>query len=161
MKILDKIVADKMPPESPYVMWLKVNGIDEVGLLAYFNGEWVSLNASNSELIAEINRIKALIPPEANAYNQLADKDYVGAEIARVQQIGFEIVSSLPPASAETMMKIYLVPSADPKFQNSKDEYVTIQNTNEGGYYYTWEQIGSTAVTFTTITNSEIDALFA
>ena len=160
MKILDKIVVDKMPPLSPYVLWLKVRGSDQIGLFAFINGSWVSLNASSSEILAELHRIEELIPDEANVYNKLADKDYVGAEIARVQRIGFEIVPVLPPASADTMLKIYLVPSTNPKFQNSKDEYVTIQNITEGGYYYAWEQIGSTAMQLSTISNEEIDALF-
>lgn len=160
MKILDKIVADGTPPESPFVMWLKVKEFDELSLLANINGEWITLNASNSALINRLNSIEAVIPDAANEYNQLADKDYVTAQITSIQRIGFEVVPSLPPASANTMLKIYLVPSTDPKFQNAKDEYVTIQNINEGGYYYTWEKIGSTEMTMESITHQEIDALF-
>ena len=61
---------------------------------------------------------------------------------------GFEavVVSSLPTASADTMNKIYLVPSASSQTGNIKDEYITIRSGSEGSYTYSWEQIGSTAI---------------
>lgn len=60
---------------------------------------------------------------------------------------GLEIITAneLPTASASTMGKLYLVPSASSKTQNVKDEYITIQS----GSSYDWEQIGSTAIDLT------------
>ena len=66
--------------------------------------------------------------------------------IAGIAQFQFEIVQTLPTASADTMGKIYLIPSAHSIQQNIKDEYVTILTEIEGQMTYTWEQIGSTAV---------------
>lgn len=69
-------------------------------------------------------------------------KAEVVALINAVQQFTYESVSTLPTASAQTMHKIYLVPSADPQTQNVKDEYITIESSGT----YSWEQIGSTAI---------------
>lgn len=66
--------------------------------------------------------------------------------ISAIQQFTYQVVSSLPTASADTMNKIYLVPSADPQTQNVKDEYITIDNGTEAQTIYTWEQIGSTEI---------------
>jgi hypothetical protein len=66
--------------------------------------------------------------------------------IAGVAQFQFEIVATLPTASADTMGKIYLIPSTHSIQQNIKDEFVTILTEIEGQMTYTWEQIGSTAV---------------
>lgn len=67
--------------------------------------------------------------------------------IAAVKQFRYQSVATLPTASAETMNIIYLVPSANPKAENVKDEYITTSQTNEQGVTtYDWEQIGSTTV---------------
>ncbi len=73
-------------------------------------------------------------------------KAEVQALINAVKQFTYEVVSVLPTASADTMHKIYLVPSSDPQAQNVKDEYITIDNGAEAQTRYTWEQIGSTAI---------------
>lgn len=73
-------------------------------------------------------------------------KAEVQALISAVQQFTYEVVASLPTAAAGTMHKIYLVPSADPKAQNIKEEFITIDNGTEAETRYTWEQIGSTAI---------------
>lgn len=54
----------------------------------------------------------------------------------------FVVVTLLPTASANTLGKIYLIPSTDSQVQNIKDEYITIEN----GGAYSWEKIGSTAI---------------
>ena len=69
-------------------------------------------------------------------------KSEVDSLIGSIQGFSYEVVSTLPTASASTMGKIYLVPSADPQTQNVKDEYITLQS----GSSYSWEQIGSTAI---------------
>ena len=67
--------------------------------------------------------------------------------IAAVKQFRYQSVPVLPTASAETMNIIYLVPSANPKAENVKDEFITTSQTNEQGVTtYDWEQIGSTTV---------------
>lgn len=55
-------------------------------------------------------------------------------------------VQTLPTASADTMYKLYLVPSEDPQSQNIKDEYITYRTGSAGNYTYTWEKVGSTAI---------------
>lgn len=77
-------------------------------------------------------------------------KAEVQALVNAVKQFTYESVASLPTASADTMHKIYLVPSADPQTQNVKDEYITIDYGPAPRPYalprYDWEQIGSTAI---------------
>lgn len=76
----------------------------------------------------------------------LKSETYTKAEVQQlidtVKQFAYEVVTTLPAASEETMHKIYLVPSTNPKTQNVKDEYITIID----GAAYKWEQIGSTTV---------------
>lgn len=62
--------------------------------------------------------------------------------IAAIQQVSFVPAPVLPEASAATLHKIYLVPSANPKSQNVKDEYITVESSGN----YSWEEIGSTAI---------------
>lgn len=62
--------------------------------------------------------------------------------IAAIQQVSFVPAPVLPEASAATLHKIYLVPSANPKSQNVKDEFITIESSGS----YSWEQIGTTAI---------------
>lgn len=73
-------------------------------------------------------------------------KTEVLALISAVQQFKYDVVPSLPTASASTMHKIYLVPSAEPETQNVKDEYITIDNGADAETRYTWEHIGSTSI---------------
>ena len=70
----------------------------------------------------------------------------VNALIAAVHQFTYQSVTTLPTASADTMNKIYLVPSTNPKTKNVKDEFITIATTDQGTTTYSWEQIGSTTV---------------
>ena len=73
-------------------------------------------------------------------------KSEVNALIAAVQQFTYQSVAELPTASADTMNKIYLVPSTNPQTKNVKDEYITIAVTDQGTTTYSWEQIGSTTI---------------
>ena len=83
-------------------------------------------------------------------YYYLKSETYSQAEInqliAAVQQFTYQSVAELPTASADTMNKIYLVPSTNPETKNVKDEYITISVTDQGTTTYSWEQIGSTTV---------------
>ena len=76
-------------------------------------------------------------------------KEYTDKEIATVNQKidtlhsnAFVSVNTLPTASAETLGKIYLVPTANPNQVNVKNEYITIEV--DGNYF--WEVIGSTEI---------------
>jgi hypothetical protein len=73
-------------------------------------------------------------------------KAEVNQLIAAVQQFTYVSVAELPTASAETMNKIYLVPSTNPQQQNVKDEFITVSVTDQGTTTYSWEQIGTTTV---------------
>lgn len=81
----------------------------------------------------------------ANYYDK--QESYSAVEIdtmLRTQRQGrFVISEELPVASADTMFKIYLIPSKSSKEANVKDEFITLQN---GEDEYSWEQVGSTAV---------------
>lgn len=83
-------------------------------------------------------------------------KDADGTIHAVVGGLEIIVVATLPTASAETMGKIYLVPSSDAKTQNVKDEYITWLD----GTVYKWEKIGSTQIDLSDYyTKSQIDAL--
>ena len=94
------------------------------------------------------NFITASVNNLVNYY--LKSETYTQAEvnqlIAAVQQFTYQSVAELPTASAETMNKIYLVPSANPQTRNVKDEFITIAVTDQGTTTYSWEQIGTTTV---------------
>ena len=83
-------------------------------------------------------------------YYYLKSETYTKAEvdqlISAIGQLSYVVADSLPTASADTMYKIYLVPSSDPKVANVKDEYITIVVTSGASSEYRWEKIGSTAI---------------
>ena len=93
--------------------------------------------------------VKKTVHDLANYY--LKSETYTKEEVSQLLSAittGFwQPVSSLPEASADTFgLKIYLVPSPEPKVQNQKDEFITTRTGSEGNYTYAWEQIGSTAI---------------
>lgn len=69
-------------------------------------------------------------------------KTEVNAIIDNVKQFRYQVAATLPTASADTMGIIYLIPSANPKAQNIKEEYLTILD----GSTYKWEHIGDTNI---------------
>ena len=69
-------------------------------------------------------------------------KAEVNTIIDNVKQFRYQVAATLPTASADTMGIIYLIPSADPKAQNIKEEYLTILD----GSAYKWEHIGDTNI---------------
>ena len=84
------------------------------------------------------------------AYYYLKSETYSAAQvdqmISAIKQFQYESVAVLPEASAQTVGKIYLVPSDDPQTQNTKDEYITLTTVEEGTTTYSWEKIGSTTI---------------
>ena len=109
-------------------------------LLSYYTKQQVDA------LIA--NFITASVDNLVNYYlkSETFTKSEVNALIAAVQQFTYVSVAELPTASAETMNKIYLVPSTNPQTKNVKDEYITIAVTDQGTTTYSWEQIGTTTI---------------
>ena len=82
-------------------------------------------------------------------------KAYVDSQVGQIHN--FDVVidatgtaASGPSvtASADTMYKIYLVPSADAA-AGSYIEYITIRSGAEGAYTYAWEAIGNTKISLT------------
>jgi len=105
-------------------LWKWGNGVTRWNSLPWcgYNGNIAQTTGSSTLAVMSQKAV-------TDALNALTSFEYV-------------IVATLPTASASTVGKIYLVPSADPATQNVKDEFITIQN--DGAYQ--WEQIGSTAV---------------
>ena len=107
------------------------------------------------------NFITASVNNLVNYY--LKSETYTRAEVQQlidaVKQFTYVSVAELPTASADTMNKIYLVPSTNPQTKNVKDEYITISVTDQGTTTYSWEQIGSTEINLTNYyTKSQTDA---
>lgn len=81
-------------------------------------------------------------------------KAYVDSQVGQIHN--FDVVidpagTTAGPsvvASADTMYKIYLVPSDDAA-AGGYIEYITIRSGAEGAYTYTWEAIGNTKVSLT------------
>ena len=155
-------------------------GNADTTLQGNIDAEETRAKAAEKQNADDIDTIEGKIPPAASSENKLVDKQqmdnataafitksvndlvnyylksdtYTKSEvqqlIAAVKQFTYEVVQTLPTASASTMNKIYLVPSTNPKTENVKDEYITIATeTEEGGETvttYSWEQIGSTTV---------------
>lgn len=99
------------------------------------------------------NFITASVDNLVNYYtkSQVYTKTEVDGLVEAIHQFQFVVASTLPTASADTMYKIYLIPSANSQTQNVKDEYITVENSGT----YSWEQIGSTtfdASNYVTIT---------
>lgn len=80
-------------------------------------------------------------PEDGKIYGR---KDGDWAEIGS----NFEVVvaDELPEASADTMGKIYLIPSTNPQTQNVRDEFITVHTVVDDVDVYEWEKIGSTAI---------------
>ena len=75
-------------------------------------------------------------------------KSYVDSAVGAVKQFKYQIVESLPAASASTMGTIYLKAHAHDSTSgqpDSYDEYITINNAGT----YSWETIGNTDIDLT------------
>ena len=109
----------------------------------------LSLYYSKTEVDALIaNFITRSVSDLVNYY--LKSDTYSRLEVQQlidtVKQFVYVSAAELPTASADTMNKIYLIPSANPQQQNVKDEFITIATTEQGLTTYAWEQIGSTTI---------------
>lgn len=73
-----------------------------------------------------------------------ATKQYVDSAISGVTQFKYEVVSTLPTASAATMGKIYLVAHTH-STSDGYDEYITLESGTTTKTY-SWEKIGNTDI---------------
>lgn len=73
-----------------------------------------------------------------------AVKSYVDSAISGVAQFKYEVIDTLPTASATTMGKIYLVAHTHGT-QDGYDEFITIES-GDTTKTYTWEKIGNTDI---------------
>lgn len=82
-------------------------------------------------------------------------KDYVDSQVGQIHSFdvvidatGTAATGPSVTASADTMYKIYMVPS-DEAAAGDYIEYITIRSGAEGAYTYKWEAIGNTKVSLT------------
>ena len=144
-----------------------------VDLSGYYNK--AAIDASYGEVEGQIDSLtdtvggldaslSALVTQVATDYYT---KTQIDASVAALEQeieaaIGIDMVAveTLPTASADTLRKIYLVPSASAQTSNSKDEYVTLDKGASADPRYVWEKIGSTEVDLSNYyTKSDVDAI--
>lgn len=71
---------------------------------------------------------------------------FVNSAIGNINQFKYNVVDTLPTASADTMYTIYLVADTHSDSPDSYDEYITIRSGTSGSYTYSWEKIGNTDV---------------
>lgn len=120
--------------------------------------ESISVNGSNVTPDANKNVALTIM---TNAVNDLVNyylktetytKTEVNSLISAISTLNIQAVSTLPTTDISTTT-IYLVPSADPGTQNSKDEYINLDGTTAG-----WELIGTTAIDLTGyVTTSDLN----
>lgn len=113
-----------------------------LGSLAYKN----SLTKSDVGLGNVVNAGQDSTPT-ANSSNYITSggvKNYVDAAISGVSQFQYEVVASLPTASASTMGKIYLVAHSHSS-DDGYDEYITLESGTTTKTY-SWEKIGNTDI---------------
>lgn len=123
--------------ENPVLLEGEIGFVtDDAGLFKLGNGvtrwnglPWCGFNGNVAQTTGSSTLAVMSQKAVTDALNALTSFEYV-------------LVATLPTASANTVGKIYLVPSADPATQNVKDEFITIQVDST----YQWEQIGSTAI---------------
>lgn len=112
--------------------------------------------------------LRALITSVANSLanyylkTETYSKLEVNALVDAVRQFQFQVVQTLPTASADTVGYIYLVPATHSQTSNVKEEYITIAETSGSTTTYKWEHIGSTNVDLSGYyTSAQVDGLLA
>ena len=121
-----------------------------LGSLAYKN----SLTKSDVGLGNVVNAGQDSTPT-ANSANYVTSggvKNYVDAAISGVSQFKYEVVASLPTASANTMGKIYLVAHSHSS-NDGYDEYITLESGTTTKTY-SWEKIGNTDIDLSNYVNN-------
>lgn len=121
-----------------------------LGSLAYKN----SLTKSDVGLGNVVNAGQDSTPT-ANSSNYISSggvKNYVDTAISGVSQFKYEVVASLPTASASTMGKIYLVAHSHSS-NDGYDEYITLESGTTTKTY-SWEKIGNTDIDLSNYVNN-------
>lgn len=133
---------------------ISVDGTDVsvkgLGSLAYKN----SLTKSDVGLGSVVNAGQDSTPT-ANSTNYVTSggvKNYVDTAISGVSQFKYEVVASLPTASASTMGKIYLVAHSHSS-DDGYDEYITLESGTTTKTY-SWEKIGNTDIDLSNYVNN-------
>ena len=93
--------------------------------------------------------------PTADSNNYITSggvKSYVDSAISGVTQFKYEVVDTLPTASASTMGKIYLT-KHEHGTQDGYDEFITIE-LGTTTKTYKWEKIGNTDIDLTDYVNT-------
>lgn len=115
---------------------------------------------TNAELVAALAGKQATLTfdttPTQGSTNPVTSEGIANA-ILQAAGVQFVDVQTLPTASADTMGKIYLTPSAQ-QGQNASDWYVTIYDAEHDPVYY-WKQVNTTSVDLSNYyTKQEVDA---
>lgn len=82
-------------------------------------------------------------------------KSEIDTKIEGINQFKYEVATTLPTASEDTLYILYLIPApadSPAEQQNVYDQYITVQKDGT----YTWEKIGDTRVDFSDI-NDRLD----
>lgn len=112
---------------------------------------------TNTNNITEINN---KIPSNASSTNKLVTNTDLTNAIAGIHNWTYQVVSSLPTASKDTMYIIYLVAHTHSDTPDSYDEFITIESGTTTKTY-TWEKIGNTDVDLSNYyTKTETDNAF-
>ena len=121
-----------------------------LGSLAYKN----SLTKSDVGLGNVVNAGQDSTPT-ANSNNYITSggvKNYVDTTISGISQFKYEVVTSLPTASANTMGEIYLVAHSHSS-NDGYDEYITLES-GTATKTYSWEKIGNTDIDLSNYVNN-------
>ena len=140
---------------------------------AFSQAQWTAINSgitallvqklgdlpTNAELIAALATKQGVLTfdstPTQGSQNPVTSEGIANAILAAAG-VQFVDVQTLPTASAATMGKIYLTPSAQ-QGQNASDWWVTIYDVNHDPVYY-WKQVNTTSVDLSNYyTKQEID----
>lgn len=103
-----------------------------------------SLTRDISANTTSINTINGKIPNNASPTNQLVTNTELTNAIAGIHNWTYQVATTLPTASKDTMYIIYLIPHTHGD-SDSYDEYITIESGTTTKTY-TWEKIGNTDV---------------
>ena len=112
----------------------------------------IEVPTKTSDLTNDSGFIDKTVNDLVNYYtkNDTYSKTEVNTLISGLKTINYEIVSTLPTASATTYFNesktIYMTPVSSGSGNNYYNEYITTRSGSEGAYTYSWELIGSTQV---------------
>ncbi len=92
------------------------------------------------------------------AYSKTEVSTYLSnvlVSISDIKQFQYLTAESLPTADADTMFKIYLIPSQGSDANNILEEYITIDKGSEADPRYVWEMFGTTRMSLSGYTTTD------